>query len=113
MKDMKANDARSINQQLFEQMARFECETSAGAGTRSYIPCGKPATKVIEWQQQDGDIEHSALCNEHAVEQQRFWADMAWDTGVEVSDIEDWKLGVCYGGRTVTRVGSKYRDAAA
>ena len=111
MKDMNVKDARSINQQLFKQMARFECEASVG--TRSYVPCDKPATKVIEWRQQDGDIEHSALCDEHAVKQQRFWSEMAWDTGVEVSDIEDWKLGVCYGGRTATRVGSRYREAAA
>lgn len=111
MNDMNANDVRSINQRLFEQMARFECEASAG--TRSYVSCGMPATRVIEWRHQDGDIEHSALCDEHAVEQQQFWSDMDWDTGVEVSDIEDWKLGVCHGGRTVTRVGSKFRDAAA
>jgi len=92
MKDMNANDARSINQQLFKQMARFECEASADA--RRYVPCGKPATKVIEWRHQDGDIEHRALCNEHAVEQQQFWSEMYWDTRVEVSDIEDWELGV-------------------
>ena len=112
MKDMNVNDVRSINQRLFEQMARFECECSAG--TRSYVPCGKPATKVIEWRHQDGDIEHRA-----AVRRTRRRATevsgptMDWDTGVEVSDIEDWKLGVCYGGRTATRVGSRFRDAAA
>jgi|SRR5271157_4001185 len=111
MKDMNVKDVKSSNQQLFEQMARFECECSAG--TRSYVPCGKPATKVIEWQHQDGDREHRLLCTEHAVEQQRFWSEMYWDTRVEVSDIEDWELGVCYGGRTATHVGSRYRDAAA
>jgi hypothetical protein len=111
MKDMDVKEVKSINQQLFEQMARFECEASAGQ--RTYIPCSKPATKVIEWRQQEGDREHSALCDEHAVKQQRFWSEMDWDTGVEVSDIEDWKLGVRYGRRTVTRVGSRYRDAAA
>jgi hypothetical protein len=111
MNDMNANDVRSINQRLFEQMARFECEASVGTGR--YIPCGKPATKVIEWRHQDGDRERRVMCDEHAVEQQRFWSEMDWDTGVEVSDIEDWKLGVCYGGRTATRVGSRYRDAAA
>jgi len=30
-----------------------------------------------------------------------------------ITFIEDWKLGVCYGGWTVTRVGRRYRDAAA
>jgi hypothetical protein len=111
MKDMNIKDVKSSNERLLEQMGRFECEASAG--THRYVPCGKPATKVIEWRHQDGDIEHSALCDEHAVAQQRFWSEMDWDTGVEVSDIEDWNLGVCYGGRTATRVGSRYRDAAA
>jgi hypothetical protein len=111
MKEMNANDARSINQQLFEQMTRFECEASAG--TRSYIPCGKPATKVIEWRHQDGDIEHRVLCEEHAVVQQRSWSEMDWDTRVEVSDIEEWQLGIRYAGRTAIRVGSRFRDAAA
>ena len=111
MNDTNANDVRSINQRLFEQMARFECEASAG--THRYVPCGKPATKVIEWRQLDGDIEQSALCDEHAVEKQSFWSEMGWDTGVEVSDIEDWNLGVCYGGRTATRVGSRFRDTPA
>jgi hypothetical protein len=111
MKDANVKEVKSINDRVFEQTTRFECEASAG--TRTYVPCGKPATKVIEWRQQDGDIEHSALCDEHAVEQQRFWSNMDWDTSVEVSDIEDWKLGVCYGGRTATRVGSRYREAAA
>lgn len=111
MKDKSVIDVRSINDRMFDQLARFECEASAG--TRSYVPCGRPATKVIEWRQQDGDVEHSALCDEHAVEQQRFWSEMAWDTGVQVSDVGDWKLGVCYGERMVTRVGSRFRDAAA
>ena len=86
---LNVNDARSINQQLFEQMARFECEASAA--TCSNAPCGKPAMKVIGWRQQDGDIVHRALCDQHAVEQQRFWSEMNWDTCVVVSDIEDWK----------------------
>lgn len=111
MNDMNANDVRSINQRLFEQMARFECECSRGTG--KYVPCGKPATKVIEWRHQDGDRERRGMCDEHAVEQQRYWSAMDWDTGVEVSDIEDWDLGVCYGGRTATRVGSRFRDTAA
>jgi hypothetical protein len=111
MKDMSVKDVKSINHRIFVQMARFECEASAG--THSYVPCGKPATKVIECRHQDGDIEHRALCDEHGVAQQRFWSEMDWDTGVEVSDIEDWKLGVCYGGRTATRVGSRFRDTAA
>ena len=111
MNDMSVKDVKSINDRVFEQMTRFECEASAG--THTFVPCGKPATKVIEWRQQDGDIEHRALCDEHAVEQQRFWSEMYWDTGVEVSDIEDWKLGVCYGEGKATRVGSSYPDAAA
>jgi hypothetical protein len=111
MRDMSVKDVKIINDRVFEQMTRFECEASAG--TRSYAPCGKPAAKVIQWRHQDGDVEHSALCDEHAIEQQRFWSEMDWDTGVEVSDIEDWKLGICYAGRTATRVGSRFRDAAA
>ncbi len=111
MKDMNVKDARSINQQLFERRARFECECSTG--TRSYVPCGKPATKVIEWRHQDGDIEHRVLCEEHAVVQQRSWSEMDWDTRVEVSDIEEWQLGIRYAGRTAIRVGSRFRDAAA
>ncbi|MFY9646078.1 MAG: hypothetical protein WAK29_12920 [Terriglobales bacterium] len=111
MKDRSAKDVKGINDRVFEQMTRFECEASAG--TRSYVPCGKPATKVIEWRHQDNDCEWRALCQEHALEQQKYWSEMYWDTRVEVSDIEDWKLGVCYGGRTLTRVGSRCRDAAA
>jgi len=111
MNDMKANDPRSINQQLFERGARFECERSAGTGR--YVPCGRPATHVIEWRHQDGDREHRLLCTEHAVEQQRFWSEMYWDTRVEVSDIEDWQLGIRYGGRTATRVGSRYQPLTA
>ena len=111
MKDINANDARSINQHLFERMARFECDASAD--TRTHIPCGKPATKVIEWRHQDGDRERGTLCQEHAPEQQQYWSAMDWDTGVEVSDIEDWQLGICYSGRTVTRVGSRYQPLTA
>jgi hypothetical protein len=111
MKDMSVKDVKSINDRVFEQMTRFECEASAG--TRSYASCGAAATKVIEWRHQDGDIEHSALCDEHAIEQQRFWSEMDWDTGVEVSDIEDWKFELRYGGRTATRVGSGYPPLTA
>jgi hypothetical protein len=111
MKDMSVKDVKSINDRVFEQMTRFECEASAG--TRSYVPCGKLATKVIEWRQQDGEIEHRALCEEHAVEQRSSGPRWIGDTGVEVSDIEDWKLSVCYGGVTATRVGSRYPDKAA
>jgi hypothetical protein len=110
MNDMNAKKVTSISNRVFEQMARFECEASAG--THSWVPCGKPATKVIEWRHQVGDREHRLLCDEHVVEQQRFWSKMDWDTS-EVSDIEDWNLGVCYGEVTSARVGSRYRDKAA
>jgi len=77
-------------------LARLECECSGDAGT--YVPCATPATKVVEWRHQDGDRERRAVCGEHAREQQRYWSEMDWDTGVEVSDIEDWQLGISYGG---------------
>ena len=111
MSDMNTNDVRSINQRSFEQTARFECEASVGTGR--YVPCGKPATKVIEWRHQDGDYDRSALCDEHAVAEQRYWSAMDWDTGVEVSVLKIGNLWVRHGGRTATRVGSRYRDAAA
>ena len=106
---MNGNNARSINQQLFEQMARFECEASVGM--RSYVPCDKPATKVIEWRHQDGDRERRALCEEHAVEEEKYWSGVGWDTCVEVSNIEDWELHISYGDRTATRVGNKVPNA--
>jgi len=43
--------------------------------------------------------ERSARCDEHAVEEQRYWSAVDWDTGVEVSDIEEWKLGHALAGR--------------
>lgn len=111
MNNLNVRNVRSINQRLFEQMARFECEASAG--TRSYVPCGKPATKVIEWRHQDGDREHRLLCTEHAFEKLGYWDTMDWDACAEISDIEDWRLGICYGGRTATRVGSRYQPLTA
>jgi len=108
---MNPKEMMNINKKLFERMARFEC--GASAGTHTFVPCGKPATKVIEWQHQDGDREHRLLCTEHAVEQKRFWSEMAWDTGVEVSDIEDWQLTIRYAGRAVSRVGSRHQPLTA
>jgi hypothetical protein len=111
MKDIRIKDVKNINEQLFEQMARCECECSADTGR--YFPCSKPATKVIEWRQQDGDREHRLMCTEHAFQELGYWDTMDWDAGAEMSDIEDWKLGVSYGGRTVTRVRTRFRDLAA
>jgi len=113
MDEINVNDIKRINERAFQRMSEWQCERCVGEQRGERIMCGRPATHVIEWRQQDGDIEHRVLCDEHAVEQQRFWSEMAWNTGVEVSDIEDWKLDVCYGGRTATRVGSRFRDAAA
>jgi hypothetical protein len=110
MKDMNVKDVKSSNEQLAEQLARFECECSAGTGR--YFPCGRRATEVIEFRNQNGDREHRLLCKEHVFEELAYWDTRDWNAGAEISDIEDWKLGVRYGGRTVTRVGSRYRDAA-
>jgi hypothetical protein len=85
MSDMNANDVRSINQRLFEQIARFECEASVGTGR--YVPCGKPATEVIEWRHQDGDDEQRLLCAEHAFAEVWYWSMMDWDTDVKAAHI--------------------------
>jgi hypothetical protein len=111
MNNTRVRDLKSISDRVFDQLARFECECSAGTGR--YFPCSKPATKVIEWRHQDGDRERGALCQEHALEQQQYWSAMDWDTGVEISDIEEWQLGICFCGRSGTRVGSRFRDTAA
>ncbi len=111
MNNMNPKDVKSINERLFEQMVRFECEASVGTGR--YVRCGKPATEVIEWRHQDGDDEQRILCADHAFAEVWYWSMMDWETCVKVAHIEDWKLGVCYGGRTATRVGSTFRDAAA
>jgi len=104
---IKDDDGRKF---LFEQAAKWECECSVNVQGGERVLCGRSATHVVEWRHQDGDIEHRALCFEHAVEEQRYWSEMDWNTGVEVSNIEDWKLCVCYGGRTAGRVGSRFRD---
>jgi hypothetical protein len=70
--------------------------------------CDRPATHVIKWRHQDGDRERRILCQEHAVEDQKYWSAICWDTGVEVSDIEEWELSVSYGGKAVTRVGNRF-----
>ena len=91
-----------FNKQVFEQAAKWKC----GHG------CERPATHVIEWRHQDGDRERRAVCQEHALEDQKYWSAMSWDTGVEVSDIEEWELSVSYGGKTVTRVGNQFHQSA-
>lgn len=110
MKDTNRSEVSSINERVFQQMARFECEASKG--TSSYVPCGKPATKVVEWRHQDGDRERRALCQKHALKQQKYWSAMDWDTGVEVSNIEAWDLSIRYSvGRLL--LGRKFPDAVA
>jgi len=111
MDEINVNDIKRINERAFQRKAEWQCERSAGTGR--YVPCGRPATHVIEWRHQDGDRERRILCQEHTVEEQKYWSEMDWDTSVEVSDIEDWRLGVCYRGWTATRVGSRFRDTAA
>jgi hypothetical protein len=91
-----------FNKQVFEQAAKWKCEGG----------CDRPATHVIEWRHQGGDRERRILCQEHAVEDQKYWSAMDWDTGVEVSDIEEWELGVSYGGKTVTRAGNGFSRGA-
>lgn len=100
---MNALNVKENNERVFQQMARWECECSANNST--YAGCGKRATHVIEWRHQDGDRERRILCQEHAVDQEKYWSAMDWHTGVEVSDIEGWVLNVRYGGKTATRVG--------
>jgi hypothetical protein len=85
-----------FNKQMFEQAAKWECARG----------CGRPATHVIEWRHQDGDRERRILCQEHALEDQKYWSAMSWDTGVAVSDIEEWELSVSYRSKTVTRLGN-------
>ncbi len=108
MSDMNANDVRSINRRLFEQIVRFECEASVGTGR--YVRCGKPATAVIEWRHQDGDDEQRILCADHAFAEVCYWSMMDWETRVKVAHIEDRELGLSYGGRTATRVRKQVQD---
>ncbi len=68
-----------FNKQVFEQAAKWKCARG----------CDRPTTHVIEWRHQDGDHERRILCPEHAVEDQKYWSAMYWDTGIEVSDIEE------------------------
>ena len=77
----------------------FQCEITACKG--------KPATKLIECWHADGDRERRMMCDKHADEEHRFWSAQDWDTGVKVSDIEEWALAVSSNGRTFTRVGNK------
>ena len=90
-----------ISKQLFERTAEWKCARV----------CDRPATHVIEWQHQDGDLERRILCQEHAVEDQKYWSAMDWHTCVEVSDIEEWELSVSSGGKMVTRVGNLFCQA--
>lgn len=50
---MKEKDVEDSNKQLFEEKAKWQCEHGVGKG--KYIPCGKSATRVVEWRHQDGD----------------------------------------------------------
>jgi len=84
-----------FNKQVFEQAAKWKC----GHG------CDRPATDVIEWRHQDGNRERRAVCQEHAVEDQKYWSAMSWDPGVEVSDSEEWERAqlVCAYARSSTQ----------
>lgn len=113
MDEISVNDIKRTNERAFQRNAEWQCERCVGEQARGRVMCARSATHVVEWRHQDNDREWRALCQEHALEQQKYWSEMYWDTRVEVSDIEDWELGIGYGGRTLTRVGSRYRDAAA
>ena len=80
------------NTQVSEQAAKRKCARG----------CDRPATHVIEWRHQDGDRERRVLCQEHAVEDQKYWSAMEWDAGVEVSRVDDWDIALQYGSR-ITR----------
>jgi hypothetical protein len=92
-----------VDEKLFQKMAKWKCE---------HTGCDRPATQVIEWRHQDGDRERRILCQEYAVEDQKYWSATDWHTCVEVSDIEEWELSVSNGGRTVTRVGNLFCQSA-
>ena len=97
------NITHKANKELFAAKARWACECSRG--TRRYIPCGKPATHVLEGQDEDGD-QRMLLCGKHAaMVDKRIPLD--W-SNLMVSDIEDWQITVTYGGHIATRVGTHY-----
>jgi hypothetical protein len=102
MDKMNANRPKA-NDEQFEWRTNWECERSAADD--KYVPCGKPAAHVVEWRHQDGDRERRLLCREHAQAEENYWSAMDWDTGVDVSDVEDWILMVGFGGKTATRIG--------
>ena len=95
-------NVNEINKQLSTHGAEWKCERG----------CNRPATHVIEWRHQDGGRESRILCQEHTVEDQKYWSAMYWDAGVRVFDIEEWELSVSYGGKTVTRVGNQFHQTA-
>lgn len=107
---IKDDDGRKF---LFEQAAKWECECSVSAQGGKRIMCSRPATHVVQWQHKDGDRERRIFCLEHALEQEKYWSAMDWDTSVEVSDVENWTLSIDYGRKTATRVGKNLLGAAA
>lgn len=109
---MNMNEIRKINERLFEQAPKWECGCSVSAQGGERIMCGRPATHVVQWRHLDGDRERRLFCQEHALEQQKYWAAVDWDTGVEASDIEDWTLTIGYGVKTANHFGKNLLDAA-
>ncbi len=95
--------------ELFQQMAKWECERNIAED--KYVPCGKPATHVIEWRHQDGDCERRILCRSHAIAEARYSHAMDYNASVHVSDIEKWKITVVSAGRVAWRIGRAYYAA--
>lgn len=87
MKDVNnTNKDRNINQKT--RTFRFECQCSKSI--RRYVRCGKPATHIVQGQDEDG-LHHMLLCRKHTAmfDPKR---SVEW-SGVIVSDVETaWSL---------------------
>jgi hypothetical protein len=90
-----------IAQRKFARISQFVCG------------CGKPATRMVVFWNEDGDRERYKVCDMHAVGRQDDLWNVDWDASLEVSDIELWKLVVIHQGMTAIRIGSRYEDSTA
>jgi hypothetical protein len=94
------NHTRRTGKQSVPAKGSFDCY---------FAVCkGKPAAKILTCREQDGDLECLWLCDKHATELQSYYSAVDWDAGVDVSDIEEWKLTNHKGGTTFIRIGSRY-----
>ena len=98
-----SNRYEEMNKSFFRRTAKWQCEASIAEGEEEYVPCRKLATHVVTWRHEDGYRETRIYCAAHAAQEEKYWSDMDWRTSVELSDIEDWKLTVSYGGHVAIR----------